>query len=150
MATVKYFVLACGLIAWPVAADPGTRKPRVEPQILASSPISATRGTRSTVELRGKGLAGASAVICDCAALTAEIKSIEEKSDEQKLKLEFVIGSKANRGVHTFRVVSPMGVTSPKPLLVHDEVTVAEESLPTEIEQSARRLPPAPIIVLGR
>jgi hypothetical protein len=132
------------------AAETSARKARIEPQILSTSAISASRGTRAKLEVRGKGLAEAHGLIFDCSALNGEIKSIEDKSGEQKLTLEISIGPDAGNGVHTFRLVSPMGVTSPRSLLVHHEVAILEEDLPTDVERPARRLPPAPIVVLGK
>src|SRR5687768_9014794 len=120
------------------AAEAPARKPRVEPEILSASPMSATRGTRTKMEVRGKGLAETHAVLFDCSDLTGEIKAIEEKSGEQNLTLEISIAPQASHGVHTFRLVSPMGVTSPRPLLIHDEVAVPEESLPMDIQQGGR------------
>jgi hypothetical protein len=138
------------LLVQTAAAEAPARKPRVEPQISSASPMSATRGTRAKMEIRGNGLAGTHAVIFDCPDISGEIKTIDEKSGEQHLTAEFAIGAQASHGVHTFRLVSPMGVTSPRALLIHDEVAVPEENLPMDIQQGGRRLPPAPLVVLGK
>ena len=153
---MKCAIAASGMVALLVqiaAADGPSKpspKPRVEPQILGASPISASRGTRAKLDVRGKGLADAHALMFDCSSISGEIKSIDDKSGEQKLAVEVSIGPNTENGVHTFRIVSPMGVTSPRSLLIHDDVAVLEEDLPAELEQSARRLPPAPIVVRGK
>ena len=146
-------ILALGMAsAFPraQATEAPPRKERVEPQILSMGPISVSRGTQATLEVRGKGLADAHTILFDCPLLKGEVKSIENQSGEQKLALDLSISEETVNGVHTFRIVSPMGITNPRSLLVHDEVAVSEESLPLEVQQAARRLPPAPLVVLGK
>src|SRR5688500_7159842 len=153
MDLMKFAIAATGMVALLVqsaAAEPPSPKPRIEPQILGATPMTASRGTRAKIDVRGKGLADAHALIFDCPEISGEIKSIEDKSGEQKLALELSIGANADDGIHAFRIVSPMGITSPKSLLVHDEVAVLEENLPGDLDQTARRLPTAPIVVLGK
>jgi hypothetical protein len=136
-------------------------KPRVEPQLLSVFPSGAPKGSRSQVEIRGRGLEDAYAVWLDCPSITGEVKAVEVLKPDQALdtatgnptcraSLELSVDPDASLGIHFIRLVTPRGVSNPRPFLVHQHDAAIEGNLPIEDEPAARRLSTLPLVVSGK
>ncbi|MCI0628743.1 MAG: hypothetical protein L0387_45050 [Acidobacteria bacterium] len=139
---------------------------RPEPQILSLSPLGAARGARLQVEVRGRSLEEAYAILVDCSSITAEVKTIEPIGDEDikparrseavnagtvsRAVVELAVAADARIGSHSLRVVSPGGVSNTSSFVVHEEPLTFEKDLPEDAALAARRLPAGPVAVSGK
>jgi len=142
------------------AAAQAAVKPRPEPQLSSVFPLGSSQAARISVELRGQSLDNAYAVWFDCTAIRGEIKSIEPVKAEGdgkaakgqpvlRVMAEFVVGSDANLGQHTFRVVGPRGVSNPLPFFVYQETVMVKGDLPVEGSPTTRKISKLPTVVSG-
>jgi hypothetical protein len=166
----RHWVIGCAvylLAGWhtngllPPVAGQAARKPRAEPQLSSVFPMGATRGSRSSIEIRGQNLEEAQAVWVDCHSISAEIKAVEAiKSEEQgtaakgpaifRVALELSVASDSGIGMHSLRITSPLGISNPLPFIVYQEPVVIETDLPIETPAVARRVSTLPVVVSGK
>jgi len=161
----RHWLITCALClaaGWSVepAAGQASPKPRPEPQLSSAFPIGAAQGARVRVELRGQNLENAYALWSDCAAITAEIKSIDPVKPEGdgkaatgqavfQIVAELVVAPDTKVGQHTFRIIGPRGISNPLPFFVYQEPVMVEGDLPLDGSPAARRIKTLPAVLSG-
>ena len=105
-------------------------------------PLGGRRGT--TFEAKVRGFDGAYAAMFCCEKLIGEIRPSEEQ-----VLLRISSKSDAELGIHTFRLVSPQGVSRRLTLQIHSESTILETEAPHASATQAQPIT-LPVVVDGR
>jgi hypothetical protein len=111
------------LLAWSLPAE--EKKPS-DPKITAVYPVAAKQGTRQESVIRGKGVAGAKALVFEGTGIEGRVLSEEPpaKDGEQSVHVELSIAQDAAAGWHRFRLVTADGVTNELRAMVVKEAVV--------------------------
>ena len=132
MSSFKYWILVFLLFPAPVwATDKDEDKGPSEPKILSVFPLGGRQGSVIQTEVRGNDLAGGYAVWFECSDLEAHIEQVEEVHEEvaegllerdplarqadsagYRARIQIQIGSDSKVGLHTLRLVTPLGMSN--------------------------------------
>ncbi len=133
-------------------AETTASEPFPEPAIASVFPLGAQQGTEIELEIRGEALDGAYAVVFDSEGLKARVRDVAEiepevegsddpsvdpaKEEEGKpppifqVSVRITIDPSVPAGVHSFRLVSPRGVSNALRFRVDERVVAAEADTP--------------------
>jgi hypothetical protein len=113
--------------------------PPAYPTLLSSFPLGGSLGSSLSVSVRGENLKGAYQVLFDCPQLRGQIRTVQDLKPEpqetkerdapkalQAASLEVAISESAEPGAHSFRIVTPRGVSGPLWFVVNAEPGVSE------------------------
>ena len=134
-----------------------------EPEVLWLSPLGGQRGTAVEVEIRGKALQAAYAVISEDGGIRAQVGGVEEiveeeedqeneaekKEPEYRVVVTAEIASTARLGNHWFRLVTPTGVTNRIHFRVNADPVIAESDVPHDKADNAQAIL-YPIVINGK
>ena len=158
-----------GCLLAPVAAREGKENSRLDPELVAASPLGGQRGSNFEISLQGRDLDGVYAVWFECDDLTASIEKLErseppaddggsekdrygkvakENQREHRVVLRVSASPKAALGLHGFRLVTPHGTSNALPLQIVPEVVTEEISSSHQLASSAQPLS-FPAVVSG-
>ncbi len=126
-----------GLLA-ALAWGAETKAPR-EPAVSSVYPLGGQRGTSFSIQVRGKGLEGSRALLWEGTGITAELL----ESDAEGVRARIRISPEAALEKHSFRVVTPRGVTGRLALAVVADPVVEEA-------QAGDVLRKFPVVIYGR
>ncbi len=139
--------LTMGCLLWSLAGPMGAESPEPapEPEVQWLSPLGGQRGTTLEVEIRGKVLGEAYAVISEEEGIQAHIRGVEEvveeneedpedESEKKEPEYRVVVTAKidptARLGNHWLRLVTPQGVTNRVHFRVNGDRVIAESDAP--------------------
>ena len=161
--------LLTGCLLTPVESREGKENSRLDPELVAASPLGGQRGSEFEVWLQGRDLDGVYAVWFECDDLEGSIEQVErsepsasdggskkdrygkvtkENQREYRALLQVSVGPKAVLGLHGFRLVSPHGVSNALPLQIVPEAVTEETESPHQLASSAQALS-LPAVVTG-
>ena len=143
-----------------VEAQEGKEDSRLDPELVAMSPLGGQRGSEFEVLLQGRDLDGAYAVWFECHDLEASIESVErseppadgapkkdrygkvakENRREYRALLRVSARPEAVLGLHGFRLVTPHGTSNALPLQIVPEAVTKEIENPHQGATSAQPL----------
>ncbi len=153
-------VLTFSLLA-SVEAGEGKEDSRLDPLLIAVSPLGGQRGSEFEVSLRGRDLDRVYAVWFECDDLEASIEKVErseppaadggsekdrygtvtkENQREHRAVLRVLASKKAGLGLHGFRLVTPHGVSNALPLQIVPEAVSEESESAHQLASSAQPL----------
>jgi hypothetical protein len=136
-----------------------------EPQLLSVYPIGGQAGTTYRATVRGRALAGAYAVWFGATGVEGEIAGFEADADRpgaaadkartgpktvQSVEIEFRLTAEAPVGGHSFRLITPHGLSNSLEFYVHDEAAVLEQSGVHELPPDATPIANLPAAIHGR
>ena len=168
MARVKYIVQRAVLFSASLVFSTAEEKIDLptEPQALYSFPVGGHRGSTVEVTIDGQTLADTYAVWTDCEALQASVKQVVATDrkiwemnylPEQQLTHEVTVQVKISAGAalggHTFRLVSPRGISNPMPFRVSSQLepVILEDKSQTAANQPIRgQAVEYPVAINGR
>ena len=155
-------VCATGVIGF-FGALASAAEPLPEPQIVSVYPLGGQPGTSFTATIRGQSIDGAYALWFESSGIEAAVegldveqpppdaaKSEKKKKETQLLRVRFQIGTEAEPGEHSFRVVTSHGLSNALKLHLHAEPSVAEQREPHELPTEAQPVQSRPAAVHGR
>ncbi len=105
-----------------------TDQPQAEPELTSVFPMGARVGSAVEVEIRGKNLQGTYSVWSSSKGFKAKVEKVEEivdelpkdekeeekpKEIEYRVLLRLEIDPTTQVGNHSFRLVSPLGISNP-------------------------------------
>lgn len=146
----------------PGAAEESASKP--EPEAMWLFPLGGQRGTALEVEIRGKGLQSAYAVVAEEEGIGTEFRAVEEivdesddsarkqpdkKEPEYRVRVGVEIDPAARPGNHWLRVVTPAGISD----RVHFRVNadrVIRESADSHDQPDRAQAIDYPVVVNGK
>ena len=148
------------------SGNPVSAKEKADPKVSSLFPLGGQPGTSFEVRIRGENLGSVYGVWFDCDALEAEVRKIEKTVEEvdvaqqagttakdtkefHHVVLKLHVDDKAAVGAHTFRLVSPQGLSNPLSLLVNPEPQIHESEQPINSPSSAQHIE-FPVVVNGR
>ena len=161
----RCFVLSLLIHTGGLLAGPG-EKPAPKftgPELTGVLPLGGRQGTTFPVQVRGRGLAGASAAWFPCDDLQASIERVEEipaeppaktpsaktpKEPEYRVKVSVTVSPQAKLGFHALRLVTPLGLSNALPLEVVEEPIIPEQATPHFLPADAQPLQ-FPAVVSG-
>ena len=137
-----------------------------DPQLFSIFPLGAQRGASLSAEIRGKGLEGTYSLWFEDHDVSGHIEKIEEvdlaegknKTEEEeadqlprshRVVVQLKIGQAARLGLHSFRLVSPQGVSNALQFRVSDDRVIGESETAHAGPDSAQPVS-LPVIVNGR
>ncbi len=143
-------------------AETPASEPFPEPVIASVFPLGAQQGTEIELEIRGEALDGAYAVVFDSEGLEARVRDVAEiepevkgsddpsvdpaKEEEEKpppifqVSVRITIDPSVPAGVHSFRLVSPRGVSNALRFRVDERVVAAEADTPHSSMMDAQQI----------
>jgi hypothetical protein len=152
-------------------AEASTSEPFPDPTIVSIFPLGAQQGTEVKLEIRGEALDGAYAVLFDSAGLEAQVQEVAEiepevkesddtsedpaQEEEEKpppifrVAVRVAIDRSAPAGVHSFRLISPRGVSNALRFRVDEGVVVSEMETPHSSSRQAQPMA-VPGVLNGR
>jgi hypothetical protein len=139
-------VLALTLTLFSFAFSPAQVQPELaEPKLLSIFPLGGRRGTTVHVEVRGNALLNANVVWLDSDSLRGRLLTVEMLKEDPNPKLikanekppivyqaavELEIAPSASLGLHSLRLVTPLGISDAVPFRVVDEPVILEATSP--------------------
>jgi len=155
-AMILSFLLVCSC---PLGADESSLS--AEPEIAFLTPLGGQRGTTRRVEIRGRTLTEANAVVFETRGITARIEKVEavtdpvaeknaQKKQERDIRVvaDVDIAATVKPGNHWFRVVTPRGVTNRMLFRVTVDPVIQESETPHTTPDRAQPIV-APVVVNG-
>ena len=152
-------------------AEDATPEPFPDPTIVSVFPPGAQQGTEINLEIRGEALDGAYAVLFDSEGFKAQVQEVAEiepevkesddpsedpaKEEEEKpppifrVSVQIAIDRSAPAGVHSFRLISPRGVSNALRFRVDEGVVGSEMETPHSLSRQAQAIA-VPGILNGR
>lgn len=146
----------------PGAAEEAQSKE--EPEAMWLFPLGGQRGTALEVEIRGKGLQSAYAVVAEEEGIRTRFRAVEEiveeseegaqkqpdrKEPEYRVRLGVEIDPAARPGNHWLRVVTPRGISDRVHFRVNADRVIRESADPHDQPDSAQAID-YPVVVNGQ
>ena len=150
-----------------VSADPGAAeeaKTKQEPEAMWLFPLGGQRGTSLEVEIRGKGLQSAYAVVAEEEGIRTLFRAVEEiveeskegaekqadkKEPEYRVRVGVEIDAAARPGDHWLRVVTPGGISDRVHFRVNADRVIRESADPHDQPDRAQAIE-YPVVVNGQ
>ncbi len=162
---IPVLLTLCGLLwvgPYPGAAEEA--KPKQEPEAMWLFPLGGQRGTHLEVEIRGKALQSAYAVVAEEEGIRTEFRAVEEileeseegapkqddkKEPEYRVRVGVEIDGAARPGNHWLRVVTPGGITNRVHFRVNADRVIRESADPHDLPDRAQAID-YPVVVNGQ
>ena len=146
-----------------IAAHASAADPLPEPQITSVYPLGGQAGTSFTSTIRGQSMDDAYALWFVGDGIEAVVenldveptpptitKSKKKRTPTHLLRVRFQVANDAKPGEHSFRVVTPHGLSNALTLHSYPEPSVAEQDNPHELPTEPQPLASRPLAVHGR
>lgn len=158
------FTMGCLLWALPSPMGAETPQPAQEPEAAWLFPLGGQRGTALEVEIRGKALQSAYAVVAEEEGIRTQFRAVEEivdeseegsrekadkKEPEYRVRVGVEIDAAARPGNHWFRVVTPRGVTNRVHFRVNADRVIPESAGPHDQPDRAQAID-TPVVINGK
>ena len=162
---IPVLLILCSLL-W-VGPSPGTAeeaRPAQEPEAAWLFPLGGQRGTALEVEIRGKALQSAYAVVAEEEGIRTRFRAVEEiveeseedsqkkadkKEPEYRVRVGVEIDAAARPGNHWLRVVTPRGVTNRVHFRVNADRVIPESASPHDRPDRAQAID-TPVVINGK
>jgi len=158
-------LVLCGLL-WlgPASGLAEEDQLKPEPEAMWLFPLGGQRGTSLEVEIRGKGLQSAYAVVAEEEGIRTEFRTVEEiveeseegpekkkdkKEPEYRVRVGVEIDPTARPGNHWLRVVTPRGISDRVQFRVNADRVVRESADPHDQPHKAQAID-YPVVVNGQ
>ena len=162
---IPVLLTLCSLL-WvgPGSGAAETPPPAQEPEAAWLFPLGGQRGTALEVEIRGKALQSAYAVVAEEEGIRTQFRAVEEiveeseegpaekadkKEPEYRVRVGVEIDAAARPGNHWFRVVTPRGVTNRVHFRVNADRVIPESADPHDQPDKAQAID-TPVVVNGQ
>ncbi len=138
--------------------------PKQEPEAMWLFPLGGQRGTALEVEIRGKGLQSAYAVVAEEEGIRTKFRAVEEiveeseegprkpedkKEPEYRVRVGVEIDGAARPGNHWLRVVTPRGISDRVQFRVNADRVIRESADPHDQPDRAQAID-YPVVVNGQ
>ena len=157
-------ILSCLLWVGPGPGAAEEARPKQEPEAMWLFPLGGQRGTALEVEIRGKALQSAYAVIAEEEGIRTRFRAVEaiveeseegaqkqadKKEPEYRVRVGVEIDPAARPGNHWLRVVTPRGISDRVHFRVNADRVIRESVDPHDQPDKAQAID-YPVVVNGK
>ena len=144
------------------------QQPTIPPEVTHVSPLGVMRGSTGTLTLEGRNLTGAQAILFEASGLSAKVVGVKElpeppkpsfsgvgraelpRGTRQEATIEVAVSEEVEPGLYLFRVLTPLGTSNLKPVVVGTLPEVQESEPNNSLgESQAVELPQTLVGTLG-